>query len=159
MTGAATGPLASVRVLDFCHFLAGPYAALALADLGADVIKVEDPGHPDEARRVGPCFDGGESVYFRSLNWAKRSVGLRLASPQGRAVALDLVAGADVVLDNYRPGVMAKLGLDHDTLAAVNPRIVTVSLSGFGATGPSAARPGYDYTIQALAGVMSLTGE
>jgi len=154
-----TGPLAGVRVLDFCHFLAGPYAALALADLGADVIKVEDPGHPDEARRVGPCFDGDESVYFRSLNWAKRSVGIRLASPEGRAVALDLVAGADVVLDNYRPGVMAKLGLDPDTLAGVNPRIVTVSLSGFGATGPSAARPGYDYTIQALAGVMSLTGE
>jgi crotonobetainyl-CoA:carnitine CoA-transferase CaiB-like acyl-CoA transferase len=98
-------------------------------------------------------------VYFRSLNWAKRSVGIRLAAPEGRAVALDLVAGADVVLDNYRPGVMAKLGLDPDTLAAVNPRIVTVSLSGFGATGPSAARPGYDYTIQALAGVMSLTGE
>jgi crotonobetainyl-CoA:carnitine CoA-transferase CaiB-like acyl-CoA transferase len=159
MTGVATGPLAGVRVLDFCHFLAGPYAALALADLGADVIKVEDPGHPDEARRVGPCFDGDESVYFRSLNWAKRSVGLRLASPEGRSVALDLVAAADVVLDNFRPGVMAKLGLDHDTLAAVNPHIVTVSLSGFGATGPSAARPGYDYTIQALAGVMSLTGE
>ena len=160
MTSAvATGPLAGVRVLDFCHFLAGPYAALALADLGADVIKVEDPGHPDEARRVGPCFDGDESVYFRSLNWAKRSVGIRLASPDGRAVALDLVAAADVVLDNYRPGVMAKLGLDHDTLALVNPRIVSVSLSGFGATGPSAARPGYDYTIQALAGVMSLTGE
>jgi crotonobetainyl-CoA:carnitine CoA-transferase CaiB-like acyl-CoA transferase len=156
---AVTGPLAGVRVLDFCHFLAGPYAALALADLGADVIKVEDPGHPDEARRVGPCFDGDESVYFRSLNWAKRSVGLRLATAEGRAVALDLVADADVVLDNYRPGVMAKLGLDHETLAGVNPRIVTVSLSGFGETGPYAARPGYDYTIQALAGVMSLTGE
>ncbi|HEY4408749.1 MAG TPA: CoA transferase [Acidimicrobiia bacterium] len=159
MTPPAVGPLAGVRVLDFCHFLAGPYAALTLADLGADVVKVEDPGHPDEARRVGPCFDGDESIYFRSLNWAKRSVGIRLATPEGRAVALDLVAEADVVLDNYRPGVMAKLGLDHDTLAAVNPRIVTVSLSGFGETGPAAARPGYDYTIQALAGVMSLTGE
>lgn len=153
------GPLDGVRVLDFCHFLAGPYAALALADLGADVIKIEDPDRPDEARGVGPCFVGNESVYFRSLNWAKRSVGIRLGSPAGRAVALDLVAASDVVVDNYRPGVMARLGLDHDTLAEVNPRIITVSLSGFGATGPASARPGYDYTIQALAGVMSLTGE
>jgi crotonobetainyl-CoA:carnitine CoA-transferase CaiB-like acyl-CoA transferase len=156
---ASPGLLSGIRVLDFCHFLAGPYATLALADLGADVIKVEDPDHPDEARAVGPCFDGDESVYFRSLNWAKRSVGIRLASPEGHRIVLELAAAADVVLDNYRPGVMAKLGLDHDTLAGLNPRIVTVSLSGFGETGPYATRPGYDYTIQALAGVMSLTGE
>jgi crotonobetainyl-CoA:carnitine CoA-transferase CaiB-like acyl-CoA transferase len=154
-----TGPLAGLLVLDLCHFLAGPYATLALADLGADVIKVEDPDHPDEARRVGPVFRGADSVYFMSLNWGKRSLGVRLADPQGHALVLDLVRRADVVVDNYKPGVMAKLGLDHASLAAVNPAIITCSLTGFGETGAEAGRPGYDYTIQARAGVMSLTGE
>jgi len=153
------GPLAGLVVLDLCHFLAGPYATLALADLGADVIKVEDPDHPDEARRVGPVFQGDESVYFMSLNWGKRSLGVRLTDPAGHAVVLDLVRRADVVLDNYKPGVMAKLGLDHESLAAVNPAIITCSLTGFGESGAEARRPGYDYTIQARAGVMSLTGE
>ena len=146
-------------MLDFSHFLAGPYASLVLADLGADIIKVEDPDHPDEARRVGPCFDGDDSVYFRSLNWGKRSVGIRLGVPEGHRIVLELVGTTDVVLDNYRPGVMAKLGLGHDELSSVNERVVTVSLSGFGETGPYASLPGYDYTIQALAGVMSLTGD
>jgi crotonobetainyl-CoA:carnitine CoA-transferase CaiB-like acyl-CoA transferase len=153
------GPLAGIRVLDFCHFLAGPYATLALADLGADVIKVEDPDHPDEARSVGPCWQEGYSLYFASLNWGKRSFAARLATDEGRAAVLDLARTADAVLDNFRPGVMAKLGLDHDSLAAANPRIVTCSLTSFGETGPYAPRPGYDYTVQALSGVMSLTGE
>jgi crotonobetainyl-CoA:carnitine CoA-transferase CaiB-like acyl-CoA transferase len=153
------GPLAGLLVLDLCHFLAGPYATLALADLGAGVIKVEDPDHPDEARRVGPVFQGDESVYFMSLNWGKRSLGVRLTDPAGHAVVLDLVRRADIVIDNYKPGVMAKLGLDHASLATVNPAIITCSLTGFGETGPAATRPGYDYTIQARAGVMSLTGE
>ncbi len=155
----AAGPLAGVRVLDFCHFLAGPYATMVLADLGADVIKVEDLDHLDEARGVGPCFQGEQSLYFASLNWAKRSLSVRLAKPEGHVAVLDLVRTADVVLDNYRPGVMTKVGLDHAALSAVNPRIVTCSLTGFGETGPYATRAGYDYTIQALAGVMSLTGE
>jgi crotonobetainyl-CoA:carnitine CoA-transferase CaiB-like acyl-CoA transferase len=120
---------------------------------------VEDPDHPDEARRVGPVFQGDESVYFMSLNWGKRSFGVRLADPQGHALVLELVRRADVVLDNYKPGVMAKLGLDHASLSAVNPAIITCSLTGFGETGAEAGRPGYDYTIQARAGVMSLTGE
>ncbi|KRA31107.1 hypothetical protein ASD81_16625 [Nocardioides sp. Root614] len=145
-------------VLDLCHFLAGPYATLALADLGADVVKVEDPEHPDEARNVGPCFRE-QSVYFESLNWGKRSLAIRLSTEEGRETLLALVGNADVVLDNYKPGVMAKLGLDHDSLSVVNPRIVSCSLSGFGSTGPEAKRPGYDYTIQARTGVMSLTGE
>jgi crotonobetainyl-CoA:carnitine CoA-transferase CaiB-like acyl-CoA transferase len=153
------GPLAGIRVLDFCHFLAGPYATLVLADLGAEVIKVEDPDHPDEARSVGPCWQEGCSLYFASLNWGKRSFAARLATAAGRAAVLDLARTADAVVDNFRPGVMAKLGLDHAALAAVNPRIVTCSLTSFGETGPYAPRPGYDYTVQALSGVMSLTGE
>ena len=152
-------PLAGVRVLDLSHFLAGPYAALALADLGADVIKIEDPDRPDEARTVGPHFVQGESLYFAALNWGKRSVAIRLSTPEGHAEILALARTADVLIDNYRPGVMTKLGLHHDRLDSVNDRLVTCSLTGFGETGPYAGRPGYDYTIQALAGVMSLTGE
>jgi crotonobetainyl-CoA:carnitine CoA-transferase CaiB-like acyl-CoA transferase len=108
---------------------------------------------------VGPHYVDGESLYFLSLNWGKRSVALMLGTPEGHRAVLALARTADVVIDNYRPGVMAKLGLAHAELAAVNPRIVTCSLTGFGETGPYAGRPGYDYTIQALAGVMSLTGE
>jgi crotonobetainyl-CoA:carnitine CoA-transferase CaiB-like acyl-CoA transferase len=153
------GPLAGIRVLDFCHFLAGPYATLVLADLGAEVIKVEDPDHPDEARAIGPCWQEGYSLYFASLNWGKRSFAARLADPDGHAAVLDLVRTADAVVDNFRPGVMAKLGLDHESLAAANPRVVSCSLTSYGETGPYAPRPGYDYTVQALSGVMSLTGE
>jgi crotonobetainyl-CoA:carnitine CoA-transferase CaiB-like acyl-CoA transferase len=155
----SAGPLAGVKVLDFTHFLAGPYAGLILADLGADVIKVEDVDHLDEARGMGPHFFGGESLYFLSLNWGKRSVAVRLSRPRGREVIMNLARAADVVLDNYRPGVMAKFGLDHESLAGVNPGLITCSLTGFGETGPYASQPGYDYTIQALSGVMSMTGE
>lgn len=152
-------PLDGIRVLELCHFLAGPYAGLVLADLGAEVLKVEDPSHPDDARSMGPHFQGDQSLYFLALNSGKRSIGVRLASEEGRAVVEDLVRNADVVLDNFRPGVLAKFGLDHDALHRVNPAIVTCSLTGYGETGPDAARAGYDYTIQALAGVMSLAGE
>jgi crotonobetainyl-CoA:carnitine CoA-transferase CaiB-like acyl-CoA transferase len=152
-------PLDGVRVLELCHFLAGPYAGLVLADLGADVLKIEDPGHPDDARSMGPHFQGGQSLYFLALNSGKRSIGVRLTSAEGRAVVHDLVREADVVIDNYRPGVLAKLGLSHDELHAVNPRVVTCSLTGYGESGPDSGRAGYDYTIQALAGVMSLAGE
>ncbi len=153
------GALGGVRVLDLGHFIAGPYAATILADLGADVIKVEDPDRIDDARRTGPHFQNGESVYFLSLNWGKRSLAVRMSSDRGRALMLDLARSADVVLDNFKPGVMAKLGLDHDALIRINPRLITCSLTGFGETGSLAARPGYDYTVQALAGAMSLTGE
>ena len=152
-------PLDGIRVLELCHFLAGPYAGLVLADLGADVLKIEDPSHPDDARSMGPYFQGDQSLYFLALNSGKRSVGVRLGTDEGRAVVRDLVRDADVVVDNYRPGVLAKLGLDHESLHRVNPRIVTCSISGYGQTGPDAQRAGYDYTIQALAGVMSLAGE
>src|SRR5262245_39206908 len=131
---------------------------MILADLGAEVIKIEDPDRPDEARSLGPHFVDGQSLYFASLNWGKRSVGARLGRPEGRALVLDLVGRADVVVDNFRPGVMTKIGLGREQLRAANPRIITCSLSGFGETGPYSGRAGYDYTIQALAGVMSLTG-
>lgn len=153
------GPLAGVRVLDLTHFLAGPYATMILADLGADVIKLEDPARPDETRSLGPFFHDGQSLYFASLNWGKQSFMVGLADVDGRRAVLDLVRTADVLVDNFRPGVTTKLGLDHETLRTVNPRLVTCSLSGFGETGPYRERAGYDYTIQALAGVMSLTGE
>ena len=152
-------PLDGIRVLELCHFLAGPYAGMVLADLGADVLKVEDPAHPDDARSMGPHFQGGQSLYFLALNSGKRSIGVGLGTDEGRAVVLDLVRTADVVIDNYRPGVLARFGLSHDDLHATNPRVVTCSLTGYGETGPDAGRAGYDYTIQALAGVMSLAGE
>ena len=152
-------PLDGIRVLELCHFLAGPYAGLVLADLGAEVLKVEDPSHPDDARSMGPHFQGDQSLYFLALNSGKRSIGVRLAREEGRVVVEDLVRNADVVIDNYRPGVLAKFGLDHDALHRVNPAIVTCSLTGYGETGPDAPARGYDYTIQALAGVMSLAGE
>jgi crotonobetainyl-CoA:carnitine CoA-transferase CaiB-like acyl-CoA transferase len=123
------------------------------------VIKIEDPDHVDDARLTGPHFQGGESVYFLSLNWGKRSLAVRLASPRGRDVMHHLARSADVILDNYKPGVMAKLGLDHEQLIRINPRLITCSLTGFGETGSLSGRPGYDYTVQALAGAMSLTGE
>jgi crotonobetainyl-CoA:carnitine CoA-transferase CaiB-like acyl-CoA transferase len=154
-----TAPLTGVRVLDLCHFLAGPYATLVLADLGADVIKIEDPTRPDEARSLGPHFQDSQSLYFAALNWGKRSFSACLSRPEGREAVLELARTADIVVDNFRPGVTTRLGLDHAGLTRINPRIITCALSGFGETGPYAARPGYDYTIQALAGVMSLTGE
>lgn len=160
MTGrqAPAGPLAGVRVVEFTHFLAGPYAGLVLADLGADVVKLEDPGRPDEARGMGPHFQHGQSLYFASLNWSKRSLGVRLSAPGAAAVLDPLLAGADVVLTNYRPSALAKVGLDTDRLTRDHPHLVTCTLTGFGETGPDADRPGYDYTIQAATGVMGLAG-
>jgi crotonobetainyl-CoA:carnitine CoA-transferase CaiB-like acyl-CoA transferase len=139
--------------------LAGPYAAWILAGLGAEVIKVEDPDRPDEARKVGPYFQGRQSLYFAALNTGKKSLAARVRTTAGRDLLLELARGVDVVLDNNRPGVMESLGLAPQAFQQVNPRIVTVSLSGFGDTGPLSDSPGYDYTIQALSGVMSMTGE
>lgn len=151
--------LERVKVLDLTHFLAGPYCTLVLAELGADVIRVEDPGHVDEAREMPPHQVGDQSLYFLSLNAGKRSVALPLASAAGRESFLRLVERADVVVDNFRPGVMARLGFDHARLAERNRRIVSCSITGFGEDGPYAARPGYDYTVTALAGIQHLTGD
>src|SRR4051795_11170508 len=155
MTHAALGDL---RILDFSRILAGPLTTMVLGDLGATVIKVERPGIGDDTRAWGPPFDErGEATYFQAVNRNKRSEALDLATPAGAARARELVATADVVVENFRPGVMERLGLDHATLAAQRPGLIYCSITGFGA-GPGAALPGYDLLVQALGGLMSVHG-
>jgi crotonobetainyl-CoA:carnitine CoA-transferase CaiB-like acyl-CoA transferase len=154
-----TAPLAGVRVLDLTHFLSGPFCTMILGDLGAEVLKIEDPAHLDDARTVPPFSIGGHSTYYLSLNRNKKSVTLDLKTARGRELFYALVSRADAVVDNFRPGVTARLEIDYPRLRAINPAIVCCSLSGFGATGPARDRPGYDYLMQALSGLMSLTGE
>jgi crotonobetainyl-CoA:carnitine CoA-transferase CaiB-like acyl-CoA transferase len=152
-------PLSGIRVLELTHMLAGPYCTMLLADLGADVVKVESPERPDLARSMPGCRIDGETAYFASLNRGKRSVALDLKQPAGHAAFLRLVESADAVVDNFRPGVMERLGIAPERLREINPRVVTCSITGFGATGPRRDLPAYDYLIQALGGTMSLTGE
>lgn len=151
-------PLAGVRVLDLTRMFAGPCATEVLADLGADVVKVEEPRIGDPTRRNLPLW-GDESAYFMSLNRGKRSLTLDLKSDRGRAILLDLVDRADVLVENFRPGVMARLGLDHETLAERRPGLVFCSLSGFGATGPLHDKISFDLVNQAMAGMIELTGD
>ncbi len=155
---SAAGPLAGLRVLELANFMAGPFCGLILADLGADVIKVEPPGTGDLTRQTPP-FQNGESAGFLALNRNKRSLTLNLKHPTGRDLFLRLVETADVLIENFRPGTMADLGLDYPTLAARNPRLVYCAISGFGQTGPERDRPGLDLIVQAMSGLMSLTGE
>lgn len=150
--------LDGVKVLDLTRMLSGPYAGMMLRDLGADVVKVEPPGG-DPMRLLPPWSYSGMSSYFLSINRGKRSVVLDLESERGRALMHRLAEAADVVLYNYRPGVPEKLGVDHETLRGINPRIIVCSLTGFGEDGPWANQPSYDLVIQALSGAMSLTGE
>lgn len=152
------GPLAGLRVIDCTHMLAGPYCTWILGGLGADVIKVEMPGRGDFTRRVAPFLDG-QSIYFLSVNRNKRSLTLNLKTEQGQALLRRLVETADVLVENNRPGVMARLGCDYAELAAVNPRLVYASVSGFGQTGPYHTKPAFDVVVQALSGMMSITGE
>ena len=152
-------PLAGIRVADFSRVLAGPLATMLLADLGADVIKVERPDGGDDTRAWGPPFVGGDAAYFLSLNRNKRSVALDLQTPEGSATARRLALSADVVVENFRPGLMERFGLDHDSLTAEKPDLVTCSLVAFGEEGESASRPGYDIIVQALSGLMSFTGQ
>lgn len=154
-----TLPLEDIRVVDFSRILAGPYCTMMLGDLGADVIKVERPGVGDDTRQWGPPFAGTESAYYLSCNRNKRSVTLNLKSGEGRALAIRLAGQADVVVENFLPGTMDQWGLGYDDLAQANPRLVYCSLTGFGQTGPRRDEPGYDIMIQALSGVMSITGE
>ncbi|MGH2660239.1 MAG: CaiB/BaiF CoA transferase family protein [Actinomycetota bacterium] len=151
-------PLAGVRVVDFSRVLAGPLATMILADLGADVIKVERPGTGDDTRGWGPPFVGEDATYFLSLNRNKRSVALDLHSLYGAKAARALSRTADVVVENFRPGLMASFGLDRETLAAENPGLVYCSLVAFSEEGERASRPGYDIIVQALSGLMSFTG-
>jgi formyl-CoA transferase len=156
------GPLAGVHVLDLARVLAGPYAAMLLGDLGAEVIKVERPGTGDDTRHWGPPFvpagEGAESTYFLSVNRGKRSVAIDLKDPGERGFVEALVRWADVLIENFRPGVMDRLGLGDDRLAELNPRLVRLAISGFGEQGPDSDRVGYDQILQAEGGVMSLTG-
>ncbi len=154
--------LSGVRVLDFSRVLAGPTCTMILADLGADVIKVEAPGRGDDTRQWGPPWVGTgptrQSAYFVSVNRNKRSLTLNLKSDAGRQIARDLAAQSDIVVENFKVGGMAKFGLSYNDLAAINPAIVMCSITGYGQTGPYHQRPGYDYVIQAMSGLMSITG-
>jgi crotonobetainyl-CoA:carnitine CoA-transferase CaiB-like acyl-CoA transferase len=152
------GPLAGIRVLDFTRVLAGPAASLALADLGAEVIKIEPPGGGDDTRSFPP-FKGGESHYFLSYNRGKRSVVIDLKTPDGVALVEELAAKSDIVIENYRPGVMDRLGLGWERLSAINPALIYCAISGYGQTGPLRDRPSFDLVLQAMAGVISVNGE
>jgi crotonobetainyl-CoA:carnitine CoA-transferase CaiB-like acyl-CoA transferase len=151
-------PLDGIRVADFSRVLAGPLATMVLADLGADVIKVERPETGDDTRAWGPPFLGDDAVYFLSLNRNKRSVVLDLSTDEGRDAARRLALSSDVVVENFRPGLMERFGLHHASLSAERPEIVSCSLTAFGDGEGAAARPGYDIIVQAMSGLMSFTG-
>jgi len=154
----ASTALSHITVLDLTRVLSGPYCTMLLADMGARVIKVEQPGKGDDTRAWGPPFLHGESAYFLSINRNKESVTLDFKTPAGRDILEQLIGRADVLIENFRPGTLTKLGLDYAAVAARHPRLVYCSISGFGHTGPRAAEPGYDAVMQAEGGLMSITG-
>jgi crotonobetainyl-CoA:carnitine CoA-transferase CaiB-like acyl-CoA transferase len=151
-------PLDGITVLDLTRVLSGPYCTMLLADMGARVIKIEHPGRGDDTRHWGPPFVDGESAYFLSINRNKESVTLDFKSSDGRAVLDRLIDRADVVIENFRPGTLARLGLDYASLAPSHPRLVYCAISGFGQSGPRSKEPGYDAVMQAEGGLMSITG-
>ncbi|ALG72469.1 CoA-transferase [Azospirillum thiophilum] len=153
------GPLSHIRVLELSRVLAGPWSAQTLADLGADVIKVERPGAGDDTRAWGPPWAGDQSAYFLSTNRGKRSITIDFERPEGQELVRQLAAQADVVIENFKVGGLVKYGLDYDSLKAVNPRLVYCSITGFGQTGPYRNRAGYDFMIQGMGGLMSITGQ
>jgi crotonobetainyl-CoA:carnitine CoA-transferase CaiB-like acyl-CoA transferase len=153
-----TGPLDHITVLDFTRVLSGPYCTMQLADMGARVIKVEQPGKGDDTRAWGPPFVNGESAYFLSINRNKESLTLDLKHPGASRLLDALLAKTDVLVENFRPGAMSRLGLGHEQLAGRFPRLVYCSISGFGQTGPRRSEPGYDAVVQAEGGLMSITG-
>ncbi|KDA00869.1 MAG: hypothetical protein VR74_04015 [Hyphomonas sp. BRH_c22] len=164
-TEASTKPLSGIKVLELARILAGPWCGQLLADLGAEVIKIERPGSGDDTRHWGPPFvmsDTGENLgaaYYHSANRGKRSIALDIATPAGQDIVRSLAANADIMIENYKVGGLTKYGLDHAALSRINPRLITCSITGFGQTGPYAHRPGYDYIAQAMGGLMSMTGE
>jgi crotonobetainyl-CoA:carnitine CoA-transferase CaiB-like acyl-CoA transferase len=156
--GSDRAPLQGIRVADLSRVLAGPYCTMVLADLGADVVKIERPEGGDETRSWGPPFAGGEAAYYLSVNRSKRSCALDLAQPEGRALALELCAGADVVIENFKVGGADRLGVGYDQVRDRNPRVVYCSITGFGSERRPPGRPGYDFVAQAESGLMSITG-
>jgi len=162
MTASVLSPLHGIRVIEICNVAAGPFCAMLLGDLGADVIKLENPGSGDTLR-AWPPHSGPEndrlSENFASLNRNKRSITLDLKNPEDNAKAKELIAKADVLIENNRPGVMKRLGLDFESALKLNPKLVYCSISAYGQTGPRANEGGFDVTIQAMSGIMSVTGE
>lgn len=159
------GPLQGLRVLDLSRILAGPWSTQLLADFGADVLKIERPGSGDDTRGWGPPYLAGEdgsatpeAAYFLAANRGKRSLTVNIGTPQGQAIVRQLVQTSDVLVENYKFGDMARYGLDYASLSALNPRLIYCSITGFGHTGPYRERPGYDFVIQAMGGLMSITG-
>ena len=151
------GAISNIRVLDLTRVLAGPYCTMMLADMGAEVIKIEIPGKGDDTRNFGP-YKNKSSMYYANVNRNKKGVSLNMKAPEGKQLFLEMVKTADMVVENYRPGVMDKLGLGYDVLKEVNPRIIYGAVSGFGCYGPYSERPGYDIIAQAMGGLMSITG-
>lgn len=151
-------PLAGRRVLDLSRVLAGPWCTMILADLGAEVIKVENPQGGDDTRHWGPPYAGGEAAYYLCANRNKQSIAIDLSKPEGQAIVRELAAQADVVVENYKLGGLERFGLDYASLAAINPALIYCSISGYGRSSPIAERPGYDYVIQAEGGLMAVTG-
>jgi crotonobetainyl-CoA:carnitine CoA-transferase CaiB-like acyl-CoA transferase len=153
-----TSPLTGITILDLTRVLSGPYCTMLLADMGARVIKIEQPRSGDDTRHWGPPFLGSESAYFLSINRNKESVTLDFKQPEGRAILDRLIAKSDVVVENFRPGTLGRIGLDYESLAPQHPRLIYCSVSGFGQTGPRRTEAGYDAVLQAEGGLMSITG-
>lgn len=158
MTDNKTKPLEGIKIIDMTRVLAGPYCAMVLQDLGAEVIKIENPKTGDDSRSFGP-YKNGKSLYFTAINCGKKSVSLNLKAPEAKEILIGMVKKADVLLENFRPGTMEKFGLGYETLKEANPRLIYAATSGFGHTGPDAAKPAYDILVQARGGLMSLTGQ
>lgn len=152
-------PLEGMRIVDLSRALAGPFCTMLLGDLGAEVIKVEEPGVGDDSRHWGPPFKAGESAYFMSCNRNKRGITLNLKSDGGREALWRLIESVDVLVENFRPGLLARLGFDYEAASAHNPRLIYCSISGFGQDGPEAQKPGYDIILQGMSGVTSITGD
>lgn len=153
------GALQNIKVLDLSRVLAGPYCTMILGDLGAEVVKVEAPGGSDETRKWGPPFQYGVSAYYLVANRNKKSITVDLKSEQGIKIIKKLIKESDVVINNFKTGTMERFGIDYETLSAINPAIVYCSITGFGETGPYKDMPGYDFIIQAMSGLMSITGD
>ena len=150
-------PLENIKVLDLTRVLAGPFCTMILSDLGAEVIKVEIPEKGDDSRHFGP-FKNGKSLYFLSINRGKKSISLNLKTEKGKKIFLELIKEFDIVIENYRPGTMEKLGIGYETIKQINPKIIYAAASGFGHTGPDSKKPAYDILAQAMGGLMSITG-